>query len=107
MLLHYSVYMREGERLQSAEVRAPELCESRGGRPGLVQSLIVCTVSVDVKQHLKRVRNFRVLHGTTDRERERFFTCTVISTEYISAMQCNGWRYIYIYTYVQPRQLFR
>ena len=30
--------------------RAQELCESRGGRPGL-QSLISLMVSVDVKQH--------------------------------------------------------
>ena len=54
VLLHYSIYIREGERLQSADVRAQELCESRGGRSGLVQSLIVCTISMDVKQHLKK-----------------------------------------------------
>ena len=48
------IYIREGERLQSADVRAQELCESRGGRSGLVQSLIVCTISVDVKQQLKK-----------------------------------------------------
>ena len=32
--------------------RAQELCESRGGRPG--PSQIVIMVSVDVKQHLKK-----------------------------------------------------
>ena len=32
---------------------AQELCESRGGRPGLPVS-IVCTVSVDVRQHTLR-----------------------------------------------------
>ena len=34
-------------------LRAQEMCESRGGRPGF-PSLIVRTVSVDVKQHSKR-----------------------------------------------------
>ena len=31
--------------------RAQELCKSRGGRPGPPRSLIVLSVSVDVKQH--------------------------------------------------------
>ena len=35
--------------------RAQELCESRGGRPGL-PSLIKPTVSVDVKQHSTKAR---------------------------------------------------
>ena len=35
-------------------VRAQELCESRGGRPGL-PSLINLMVSVDVKQHSTKV----------------------------------------------------
>ena len=35
------------------QVRAQELCESRGGRPGLV-SLLVPMASVDVKQHLRK-----------------------------------------------------
>ena len=34
----------------TTEKQAQELCESRGGRPGL-PSLISRTVSVDVKQH--------------------------------------------------------
>ena len=38
--------------LRLVRVRDQELCESRGGRPGL-PSLIAPTVSVDVKQHLK------------------------------------------------------
>ena len=33
------------------QVRAQELCESRGGSPGLLWSLTVLTVSVDVKQY--------------------------------------------------------
>ena len=32
------------------DFRVQEMCESRGGRPGL-PSLIILTVSVDVKQH--------------------------------------------------------
>ena len=43
--LHIQVYVSDG-----ANVRAQEVCESRGGRPGL-PSLIVLLVSVDVKQH--------------------------------------------------------
>ena len=33
------------------KVRVQELCESRGGRPGLSVLLILTPVSVDVKQH--------------------------------------------------------
>ena len=36
--------------LASVDVRVQELCESRGGRPGL-SVLMSLTVSVDVKQH--------------------------------------------------------
>ena len=40
-------------------IRAQELCESRGGRPGL-PSLISFTVSVDVQQHSTRTcKNYR------------------------------------------------
>ena len=35
-----------------AKIRAQELCESRGGRPGLPVPNIVLMASVDVKQHL-------------------------------------------------------
>ena len=42
----FKILCQLGRRLQ-------ELCESRGGRPGL-PSLIVLMVSVDVKQHLKK-----------------------------------------------------
>ena len=35
-------------------VRVQELCESRGGRPGL-PSLIILMVSVDIMQHLKKL----------------------------------------------------
>ena len=41
--------------------RAQELCESRGGRPGL-QSLISLGVSVDVKQRLTNKINVDVTH---------------------------------------------
>ena len=37
--------------LNSAKLRARDLCESRGGRPGLPPSLIILMVSVDVKHH--------------------------------------------------------
>ena len=35
---------------QSYPIRVQELCESRGGRPGL-SVLMSLTVSVDIKQH--------------------------------------------------------
>ena len=38
------------EEKEEAHVRGQELCESRGGRPGL-PSLRVLMVSVDIKQH--------------------------------------------------------
>ena len=41
-------------RWTDAHLRAQELWESGGGRPGLPPSLIVRTVSVDVKQNFKK-----------------------------------------------------
>ena len=38
-------------------VRVQELCQSRGGRPGL-SVLMSLTVSVDVKQHLTMLRHW-------------------------------------------------
>ena len=49
------LWFRDNRRLW---VRAQELCESRGGRPGL-PSLIVLTVSVDVKQRFNQPHNDR------------------------------------------------
>ena len=45
----YHVYFNS-IRQPSVKVRVQELCESRGGRPGL-SVLMSLTVSVDVKQH--------------------------------------------------------
>ena len=70
MFLHSAVinYVTEGALLISVHMftenapivkmyfrhRAQEMCESRGGRPGL-PSLIIPMVSVDVKLHLKKL----------------------------------------------------
>ena len=45
--------------------RAQELCESRGGRPGLPAPYLLRTVSVDVKQHrrIRKMFEVTVLHN--------------------------------------------
>ena len=43
--------------------RAQELCESRGGRPGLPSLIIKPTVYVDVKQHYNQRRRYKVNTG--------------------------------------------
>ena len=45
-----SVDVKQNVLVQHFRVRSQELCESRGGRPGLL-SVIVLMVSVDIKQH--------------------------------------------------------
>ena len=42
--------VQDGKARHSVSIRVQELCESRGGRPGL-SVLTSLTVSVDVKQH--------------------------------------------------------
>ena len=48
-----------------AHIRAQELCESRGGRPGR-SVLMSLTVSVDVKQHWTVLRSQFVPNMSTD-----------------------------------------
>ena len=50
MDLHTHVYIQIYASPRSHRVRVQELCESRGGRPGL-SVLTSLMVSVDVKQH--------------------------------------------------------
>ena len=48
---------RKKKKKKKKKKRVQELCESRGGRPGL-SVLISLTVSVDVKQHWTMLRHW-------------------------------------------------
>ena len=50
----YSLCGRKATLNKTLVLRAQELCESRGRRPGL-PVLIIRTVSVDVKQHWRKI----------------------------------------------------
>ena len=49
--------VQDGKARHSVSIRVQELCESRGGRPGL-SVLTSLTVSVDVKQHCTMLRHW-------------------------------------------------
>ena len=73
MLRHWSQFVpnmstdiRGHEALHHHHFRTQELCERRGERPGL-PSLIVRTVSVDAKQHLKKPSSSGLVYVNRDR----------------------------------------